>query len=113
MVKLIRSLSILFLLSILSCKKEVTIDVTNKITLQKVIDSEIKRLELPGIAYLATKGDSIVFSGAEGYANIQEKINFTAQTRMQIASISKTIVATAVMQLYEKGLLNLDEDINE
>jgi CubicO group peptidase (beta-lactamase class C family) len=62
---------------------------------------------------LAVKGDSIVYMGAKGFSNIHEGKAFTPQTRMLIASISKTMVATAIMQLYEKGLISLDDDIGK
>ena len=37
----------------------------------------------------------------------------TANTLQNIGSISKTVTATAVMQLVQAGRLELDEDINE
>jgi len=103
---------LLILFVFISCEKEEVIDVTQKTELDKVVDSEFKRLQMPGLACLAVKNDSVVYLGLRGYANRNEKKKFTNQTRMLIASTSKTITLTAIMQLYEKGLINLDSDIN-
>jgi CubicO group peptidase (beta-lactamase class C family) len=105
-------LLLLILFAFISCEKEEVIDVTQKTELDKVVDSEFKRLQMPGLACLAVKNDSVVYLGLRGYANRNEKKKFTNQTRMLIASTSKTITLTAIMQLYEKGLINLDSDIN-
>ena len=102
----------LLLSTCLACQKEKLVDITQKINLEKVIDSEFKFYQMPGLACVAVKGDSLVFSGARGYANLHKEKPFTVQTRMLIASVSKTMAVTAIMQLYEKGLLWLDDDIN-
>ncbi len=100
------------LLIFIDCKKEEITDVTSKENLDKVIESEFKKYKKPGIGYVAVKGDSVVYIGAKGYANIHDKKEFTPETRMLIASTSKTMAVTAIMQLYEKGMVDLDEDIN-
>lgn len=111
--KLLRLVSIVVFLHVLSaCRKETLVDANNKEELEKIIRSEYTRLELPGVVCLAVKQDSVVFEGAEGFADLEKQVRFTTQTRMQIASISKTFVATAIMQLLENGSLDLDENIS-
>jgi CubicO group peptidase (beta-lactamase class C family) len=70
--------------------------------MEKVIESEFKLYNMPGLAVLSVKGDSIIYEDARGYADVHQKKLFTPQTRMLIASISKTMAVTAIMQLYEK-----------
>jgi CubicO group peptidase (beta-lactamase class C family) len=86
----------LIIILLFSCQKEELVDVSNKAALEKVIESSFKQYQMPGLAYLAVKNDSVVISEAMGFANVKDKIPFTPQTRMIIASISKTIVATYV-----------------
>ena len=107
------SIAPLLLCFFIFCQKNNIVDVTDENTLEKVIESEFKRLQMPGVGYAAVKDDSIIFIGARGYANRKSKIKFTSQTRMMIASISKTMAVTALMQLHEKELLSLDDDIND
>ena len=105
-------LLLLILFVFISCEKEEVVDLTQKIELDKLVDSEYKRLQMPGLACVAVKEDSVVYLGLRGVANRQAKKAFTYQTRMLIASTSKTVTLTAIMQLYDKGLINLDSDIN-
>ncbi len=103
---------IFLFMALISCQTGEIVDVTQNNNLDKIIESEFKRLQMPGLAYVAVKEDSIVCIGAKGYANVKEKKVFTPQTRMSIASISKIVVGTTIMQLYEDGLIALDEDIS-
>lgn len=81
------------------------------------VDSSILKYidvnKIPGFAVCVVKGDSMVWSNAYGKANIESGLDMNIDATMMIASISKTITTTAVMQLWEKGLINLDSDINE
>jgi CubicO group peptidase (beta-lactamase class C family) len=59
------------------------------------------------------KGDKIVWQNFYGFSNVADKKVPNEETIYVLASISKTVTATAVMQLWEKGQLDLDKDINE
>ena len=67
---------------------------------------------MPSMALAIIKNNSMVWSKGYGYADIKNKKEATNKTVYMLASISKTFAATAIMQLWEKGLLNLDDDIN-
>jgi len=62
---------------------------------------------------LNLKSDEIVWKNAYGYANIEENIKVENTTLFYIASISKTIIGTAIMQLYEQDYFELDDPIND
>lgn len=57
--------------------------------------------------------DEILFNKGYGYANYEEKIKNTPNTLFAIGSITKQFTAMAIMQLYEKGLLDLDDAISK
>ena len=67
----------------------------------------------PSLAACIIFNDKVVWSHAYGYYDIESKKEATTHTLYLQASISKTITATALMQLYEKGLFNLDDDVNK
>jgi CubicO group peptidase (beta-lactamase class C family) len=67
----------------------------------------------PSIATCIIDDNEIAWSHAYGYYDIENKKEATTQTLYLQASVSKTVTATALMQLYEKGLFNLDDDVNE
>ena len=77
------------------------------------LESELEELELPGLAAAIVKDGRIVCASASGFANIAEDRPVTPETLFLVASISKTVTATALMQLYEHGKFQLDDDIND
>lgn len=84
----------------------------------RIMDQEIRRwMEkkyVPGLAACMARGDKVVWSHGYGMANIAKRIPYSPDRSLfQIASISKTITATAVMQLRDAELLELDQDVNK
>jgi CubicO group peptidase (beta-lactamase class C family) len=78
------------------------------------INGWMKKKKVPGLAACIVMGDKIVWSNGYGWANIEKEIPFTPdKTLFQIASVSKTITATAIMQLRDKDYFKLDDDINK
>jgi len=77
------------------------------------IQNQMERFHIPGISACVIKGEKVVWSKGYGYSNIESKRKMTPESIMNIASVSKTITATAIMQLWEKDELELDTDINE
>jgi CubicO group peptidase (beta-lactamase class C family) len=67
----------------------------------------------PSIATCIIYQDDIIWSNAYGYYDIENKKEATTQTLYLQASVSKTVTATALMQLYEKGLFDLNDDVNK
>ena len=60
------------------------------------------------------KGDgSFSWSGAAGIARQDGQVPMTKDTPIYIASITKLYTATAIMRLYEKGALSLDDPMSK
>jgi CubicO group peptidase (beta-lactamase class C family) len=68
---------------------------------------------IPGIAVAIIKDDRIVYQKAYGFSNIEQEIPVTMDTPFNVASISKTILATAIMQKVEQGEISLDDKLTE
>ncbi len=68
---------------------------------------------IPGISACMIKGGEIRWIGIYGYANFELDIPVDTSTLFMLASVSKTITVTALMQLWDEGLFELDDDINE
>jgi CubicO group peptidase (beta-lactamase class C family) len=66
---------------------------------------------LPGISVAIVQDQEILFSKGYGYADVEKKIPMSAETICSICSISKLFTAVAVMQLWEKGKLGLDDSL--
>jgi CubicO group peptidase (beta-lactamase class C family) len=62
---------------------------------------------------LVAKGDEILLNEGYGMANYEKDVPNTSDTVFPIGSITKSFTAVAVMQLYEDGLLNLEDPISK
>ncbi|MCZ8512665.1 serine hydrolase [Paenibacillus filicis] len=72
-----------------------------------------ERHRIAGLAASVIRNGHKVWSGAYGSANLDRHIPVSEHTVFRIASISKTVVATALMQLAEQGLCGIDQDAGE
>lgn len=74
---------------------------------------EMKRLNIPGAVFSMVENGELVFARGYGYANLPDKVPVCPETTIfRVASVSKVFTATAAMQLYEQGLLDLMEDVS-
>lgn len=71
----------------------------------------VSRASIAGLNVSITRNDSIVYSKAFGYRNMDTQQPMKLNYFFHWASVSKTFVATAVVQLVEQGKLNLDEKL--
>jgi D-alanyl-D-alanine carboxypeptidase len=62
---------------------------------------------------LIHQNDSIIYSQSFGYANREFDIKNEDSTKFKIASVTKLFTSVLIMQLYEKGNLNLDDKIGK
>jgi len=70
-------------------------------------------LHLPGLAASIVKDGEIIWTGAYGWANIENSIPATDTTIWNLGSISKTVTAVAAMNAWEDDLFELDQSIND
>lgn len=75
--------------------------------------NEFTAKDLPSVSYCVVKNDSVIYSSALGFADKDNARLATDSTRYLVASVSKTIIAVAVMKLVEQNLIGLDDDINQ
>ncbi|MBC6949240.1 class A beta-lactamase-related serine hydrolase, partial [candidate division KSB1 bacterium] len=80
--------------------------------LDQAIQAEMSKDGLPSLAACIIKDDKIVWQNFYGFSDADAKQAPTEATAYLLASISKTVTANAAMQLWEKGLLDLDQDLN-
>ena len=82
--------------------------------LDSIITEYVASENIPGATGIIFKNDGeIIWSGKYGYRNLEYQLPVEDSTLFLMASISKTFVATAIMQLWQSGLINLDGNIND
>src|SRR5699024_10250572 len=73
----------------------------------------IRKYQIPGTAIgLAIKGEKVYEKGF-GFRNIRKNLPVTSDTIFGVASITKSFVCVAIMQLQEKGLLKVHDPVVE
>ena len=77
------------------------------------LENQLEALDVPGLSAAIVKHGKIVCASAAGMANIEENRPVTPDTLFLVASISKTITATAIMQLVEQGKIDLDDHVGD
>lgn len=82
-------------------------------SIDSFIRQQAEKYHVPGIVACVVKGEEIVWSNAYGYANIERAEPMRTNSIINIASVSKTITATAIMQLWEKEKLALDVNVEQ
>ena len=81
--------------------------------LDETLLSKMNEGKIPGAAFVVVKDGKLIYQNNLGFANITNNKPVDDLTIFMLASVSKTMIATAVMQLWEKGLIDLDADINQ
>ena len=90
---------------------------TDKNRIQEKADSLLQQhivlQEMVGVsAGIYYQGETI-WKGGAGYRDLENQLPATGEMRHRIASITKPMTAIAIMQLVEKGKIDLDELLSE
>jgi CubicO group peptidase (beta-lactamase class C family) len=75
-------------------------------------EAETRRLQVPGLAF-GVVHDGRAYSAAVGVTNVDHPLPVTPGTAFQVGSTSKTVTATALMLLRERGLVDLDARVRD
>ena len=68
--------------------------------------------KVPALSVAVIKDFKVEWARAYGFRDVEEKSPAAVETLFQAASISKPVAAAAALHFAEKGLLDLDEDVN-
>lgn len=82
-----------------------------KAELESVIDSYAQNL-FSGVVLVAKEGAILIHRGY-GYANMEHDIPNRSDTKFRIGSITKSFTAMAILQLKQKGLLDLTDTVKK
>ncbi len=98
-------------------KSQIKNNTERSIEINESIDNLILKImdfgSIPSLTASIVDSNKIVWSKSYGLKNIEENQPSETDTIYLIASISKPITATAVLQLYDKGLIKLNDNVND
>lgn len=77
------------------------------------LDEAFDKYYVTGMSVAVFKDDEILYTYSNGYADEENGVAFTENTRSRIASISKMVTSMIMMTLYDEGKINPDSVLSE
>ncbi|HEY7327711.1 MAG TPA: serine hydrolase [Gemmataceae bacterium] len=81
--------------------------------LTEFIEREMRQKRLPALSISLVNDQKIVWARGFGFADPGAKVPATADTIYRVGSVSKLFTDVAVMQLVERGILDLDAPVSD
>lgn len=82
-------------------------------SLEKRIPDLMAKYGIPGVSLAIVRDGRPAWSGAYGYADLEQKDKMTLDAICRVESISKSVTAWGVLNLVEKGVLQLDAPVTQ
>jgi CubicO group peptidase (beta-lactamase class C family) len=83
------------------------------VNFENYIQAEMRSQKIPAMSALIFNKTDILYENYFGKSQLQKNIPLQKDHVFLLASISKVITATALLQLYEAGRFSLDDNIND
>ena len=77
------------------------------------VEAQMAYHDLPGLSVGVIHDQTLIWSRGFGYADVARKTPTTPTTLYRIASMTKLFTSTAIMQLRDAGLLQLDDPVKK
>jgi len=106
-------IAVLILLATASNAQSTGLAADKRERVEKAISTQMSRLGIPGLSVAVVVDHKLQWSNGYGLADVENFVPAKATTAYRLGSISKPITATAVMQLVERGKLDLDAPIQK
>ncbi len=99
------------ILLFVKCNKD-DLEINNTEDFKTYIQEEMEDQNIPALSVLVFNENNIVYEDYFGSSQIQQNIALQDDHLFLLASVSKVVTATALLQLQEDGQFDLDDEIN-
>src|SRR6266851_8062752 len=93
--------------------KKKTLSQEKRLGIEKAVSSFMSANSVPGIGAAVVLEGEPVWSAGFGMADLEDSAPATSSTLFRLGSISKSLTAIAVLQLWERGKLDLDAPVQK
>jgi len=111
------SLVLAALLVVISCafaaEKDTTLAPAERAQIEKAVSAFMTANSVPGVSVAVVQNGQPVWSAGFGMSDLEDSAPATSSTLYRLGSISKSITAVAILQLYERGKLDLDAPVQK
>ena len=81
--------------------------------IEKAVSAFMTASSVPGVSVAVVQHGQPIWSAGFGMSDLEDSAPATSSTLYRLASISKSITAVAILQLYERGKLDLDAPVQK
>lgn len=89
------------------------IKMLDKEKLADAVFNNVFKGDTPGAAVLVAKDGKIIYKKGFGYADIGNRVPFTADTKSRIGSHTKQFIASAILKLQEEGKISVNDKLSK
>jgi D-alanyl-D-alanine carboxypeptidase len=82
-------------------------------SIDEYIQNAMRKHHVPGTSVAVVRRGEVVLAKGYGQANVELSVPATEDTVYQLASVTKTFTATAIMLLVQEGKLTLDDKVTK
>jgi CubicO group peptidase (beta-lactamase class C family) len=106
-------LTIISLIIFFIGKAQTSISDAKSTEIDNYIENIMSEQKIPGLALAITYNGNVLKKGTYGLSSIEYNLPVTDSSTFWLASVSKHFTATTIMQLFEDGIVDLDEEIHK
>jgi serine beta-lactamase-like protein LACTB, mitochondrial len=104
---------LLALFSISAIAQDHPLSPARRAQIEKAVSAFMTANSVPGVSIAIVQDGQPVWSAGFGMSDLEDSAPATASTLYRLGSVSKSITAVAVLQLYERGKLDLDAPVQK
>ena len=106
-------LALFFSCAVAASAQQKSLSGEKRAQIEKAVSSFMSANTVPGIGVAVVLDAELAWSAGFGMADLENFAPATSSTLFRLGSISKPITATGILQLWERGKLNLDAPVQK
>ena len=95
------------------CQSQVLLNDSTSKQLRIAVEGFKNRYHTPSIVVLIVHDKEIIFSESQGFIDLESKIPASIDAKYPILSVTKPFTATMLMQLMQRNIVNMDDDVKK
>ena len=99
--------------SLSAAAQDKTLSPEKRSQIEKAVSAFMTANSVPGVSIAIVENGQPVWSAGFGMSDLEDSAPATSSTLYRLGSISKPITAVAILQLYERGKLDLDAPVQK
>ena len=112
-VVLLAAAVVLFVAAISAGAQDAKLAPARRAQFEDAVSKFMAETHAPGISAAVVENGDLIWSEGFGLADLENSVPATSRTLYRLGSVSKPITATAAMQLWERGKIDLDAPVQK